>query len=157
MKRSGKFYRKNEAEVMRALGLLPTKGSGAGWIEKEDGQNEHVICQLKSTDKSSISIHKLDLDKLYMNAAVSHKIPVFAIQFLQSNEVYLMCSPEVLSDLAKFIDTGEHLIEDRMGIDLVSSVDMTATPKGVIKSSYKAREQFNLENKNKYKKERSAK
>ena len=27
MKRSGKFYRKNEAEVMRALGLKPTKNS----------------------------------------------------------------------------------------------------------------------------------
>lgn len=25
MKRTGKFYRKNEAEVMRALGLVPTK------------------------------------------------------------------------------------------------------------------------------------
>jgi hypothetical protein len=28
MKRSGKFYRKNEAEVMRDLGLKPTKNSG---------------------------------------------------------------------------------------------------------------------------------
>ena len=27
MKRSGKFYRKNEAEVMRALGLKPIKNS----------------------------------------------------------------------------------------------------------------------------------
>ena len=25
MKRSGKFYRKNEAEVMKSLGLKPTK------------------------------------------------------------------------------------------------------------------------------------
>ena len=40
VKRSTKFYRKNEAEVMQQLGLKPTKNSGAGWIEKEDGQNE---------------------------------------------------------------------------------------------------------------------
>ena len=39
-KRSTKFYRKNEEEVMRRLGFKPTKNSGAGWIEKEDGQNE---------------------------------------------------------------------------------------------------------------------
>ena len=32
MKRSGKFYRKNEAEVMKALGLKPTKNSGSGWV-----------------------------------------------------------------------------------------------------------------------------
>ena len=36
-KRTGKFYRKNEAEVMKSLGLIPTKNSGSGWIEKEDG------------------------------------------------------------------------------------------------------------------------
>ena len=32
MKRSGKFYRKNEAEVMKALGLKPTKNSGSGGV-----------------------------------------------------------------------------------------------------------------------------
>lgn len=32
MKRSGKFYSKNEAEVMKALGLKPTKNSGSGWV-----------------------------------------------------------------------------------------------------------------------------
>lgn len=50
MKRSGKFYRKNEAEVMESLGLKPTKNSGSGWVEKEDGQSDEIICQLKSTD-----------------------------------------------------------------------------------------------------------
>ena len=60
-KRSTKFYRKNEEEVMRSLGLTPTKNSGAGWIEKEDGQNEHVICQLKSTDAQSIRVIQKDI------------------------------------------------------------------------------------------------
>lgn len=32
MLRSGKFYRRNEAEVMKSLGLRPTKNSGSGWI-----------------------------------------------------------------------------------------------------------------------------
>lgn len=32
MKRSGKFYRKNEQEVMKSLGLNPTPNSGSGWI-----------------------------------------------------------------------------------------------------------------------------
>lgn len=32
MKRSGRFYRKNEAEVMYQLGLVPTKNSGSGWV-----------------------------------------------------------------------------------------------------------------------------
>ena len=33
MKRSGKFYRKNEAEVMKALGLVPTKVRYTEWLE----------------------------------------------------------------------------------------------------------------------------
>lgn len=32
MKRSGKFYRTNEKEVMQRLGLVPTINSGSGWI-----------------------------------------------------------------------------------------------------------------------------
>ena len=32
MLRSGKFYRRNEAEVMKSLGLRPTKNSGSGWL-----------------------------------------------------------------------------------------------------------------------------
>ena len=31
-KRTTKFYRKNEEEVMESLGLKPTKNSGSGWI-----------------------------------------------------------------------------------------------------------------------------
>ena len=119
MKRSGKFYRKNEAEVMEFLGLKPTKNSGSGWIEKEDGQSDNVICQLKSTDAESIRIHKKDLDVLSYNAAVAHKLPVFAIQFLQSNEVYLLVKPDMLCEAAKYIETGEYTNANAfVGVDL---------------------------------------
>ena len=103
MKRSGKWYRKNEQDVMRSLGLEPTPNSGSNWILKEDGQSEDIICQLKSTDKESIGIKKLDLDKLARNAAVTHKVPVFAIQFISSGDVYLMVKPEDITDLADHI------------------------------------------------------
>ena len=159
MKRSGKFYRKNEAEVMNMLGLKPTKNSGSGWIEKEDGQSDHVICQLKSTDASSIKINKKDLDTLGYNAAVSHKIPVFAIQFLQSDEVYLVIKPEVLCDAAKYIETGEYATPKNVlvgGIDLSEFEDVTVTPKSMVKSSSSAREQFHKENETKFRKERKS-
>ena len=38
MKRSGRFYRRNEAEVMKQLGLEPTPNSGSGWIVKENDE-----------------------------------------------------------------------------------------------------------------------
>ena len=88
-KRSTKFYRKNEAEVMKRLGLSPVVNSGAGWIGKEDGESDKMLCQLKSTDKESISIKQHDLHTLEIHAAESHKLPVFAIQFLNRDEVWL--------------------------------------------------------------------
>lgn len=155
MKRSGKFYRKNEAEVMRALGLTPTKNSGSGWIEKEDGQSENVICQLKSTDAQSIKVNKKDLDVLSYNAAVTHKLPVFAIQFLQSSEVYLIVKPEMLCEAVKYIETGEYISANEfVGIDLSEHEDMTPVTKRTIKSSSNAREQFRKENERKFKKEK---
>ena len=159
MKRSGKFYRKNEAEVMRSLGLEPTPNSGSGPIWKEDGQSEHIICQLKSTDAQSIRVNKKDLDVLSYNAEVAHKLPVFAIQFLQSNEVYLIVKPEMLCEAAQYIKTGEYeSANEFVGIDLSEHETMTSTPSKIIRSSSNAREKFHQENERKFEKEkRSAK
>lgn len=159
MKRTGKFYRKNEADVMRSLGLEPTPNSGSGPIWKEDGQSDEVICQLKSTDANSIRVNKKDLDVLSYNAAVTHKLPVFAIQFLQSNEVYLLIKPEMLCEAAKYIKTGEYeSANEFVGINLTEHEETTVSVKRVIKSSSNAREKFNEENEKKFKKEkRSAK
>lgn len=157
MKRSGKFYRRNEEEVMKSLGLEPTPNSGSGWIVKEDGQNENIICQLKSTDANSIRISKTDLDTLNYNAMVSHKIPLFVIQFLQTNEIYLLIKPDDLELIPGLINHKK--------ID-ISSFDIFNIPHGhpgdyedmknksikKIKSSKSSREEFMLENDGKYKK-----
>lgn len=155
MRRSGKFYRKNEAEVMRMLGLEPTPNSGSGPIWKEDGQSDDVICQLKSTDAQSIKVNKKDLDVLSYNAAVAHKLPVFAIQFLQSNEVYLLIKPNLLCEAAQYIETGKYeSANEFVGIDLTEHEETTVSVKCVVKSSSNAREMFNKENEKKFKKEK---
>ena len=106
--RSGRFYRKNEAEVMRSLGLRPTKGSGSGWIEKEDGQSESVICQLKSTDATSIRFKLQDWETLEYNAGVSKKLPVFALQFLGTGDVFLLMRPDDVKAAARLLETGDY-------------------------------------------------
>lgn len=111
-KRSVKFYFKNEKSVMKSLGLKPTKGSGNGWIEKEDGQNEEIIAQLKTTDKNSFSLKKSDLEVLEYNAAVCCKTPAFIIQFLEEEDgegggnLYLVCKILDLPALAQYINSG---------------------------------------------------
>lgn len=156
--RSFKFYRKNEEEVMKSLGLKPTKNSGSGWIEKEDGQNDYVICQLKSTDAQSIKVNQKDIRTLEKNAMIEHKIPIFAIQFLNTGEVWLMIKPDDLPDASEYILTGsikENRLE-QLGIDLEASEDLRTISHKSIKSSGNSRERFHERQNKKYNKKRSA-
>lgn len=156
--RSFKFYRKNEQEVMESLGLKPTKNSGSGWIEKEDGQNDYVICQLKSTDAQSIKVNQKDIRTLEKNAMIEHKIPMFAVQFLNTGEVWLMLKPEGLQDASEYILTGsiKESRLDHLGIDLEASDDLRAISHKSIKSSGSSREMFHKQQSKKYNKKRSA-
>ena len=155
-KRSTKFYRKNEEEVMTTLGLKPTKNSGSGWIEKEDGQNDYVICQLKSTDAQSIKVNQKDIRILERNAAIEHKLPIFAIQFLNTGEVWLMAKPEDFTSISEYIETGK-TSTSTFDIDLSQCEEMVVSEKRTINSAANARKQFYEQREQQFKKHRSAK
>lgn len=156
-KRSTKFYRKNEAEVMESLGMKATKNSGSGWIEKEDGQNDQLICQLKSTDAQSIKVNQKDIRILEYNASVANKVPLFAIQFLNTNEVWLMIKPEDVFNVAEALNGA--VIKKQDSLFNVDESTLYKAPRNVrkaIKSSSNARERFHEEKNKKYDKTRSA-
>ena len=152
--RSFKFYRKNEEEVMKSLGLKPTKNSGSGWIEKEDGQNDFVICQLKSTDAQSIKVNQKDIRILEKNARIEHKLPLFAIQFLNTGEVWLMAKPEDFTEITNYINTGECKVQKSMELEHVDMLTAIKTTK--IKNSKAAREAFYMNRELQYDKTNSA-
>lgn len=149
-KRSGKFYYRNEREVMERLGLEQVPGSGSGWVCKEDGESEDLLCQLKSTDAQSIRIQKLDIAKLEHNAMVSHRLPIFAINFLSDNSTYLLVSPESLLEVAEYLNTGNkpEPIEEGLRIDSVAS----QVHHKVIGSGASVREEMESKRQSKYKK-----
>lgn len=103
-KRSTKWYRKNEAEVMHRLGLKPTRNSGAGWIEKCDGENDNFLCELKSTDHESFSIKQSVLHVLEHHALEAHKIPLFAFQFINRDEVWVAIKEEDIQAYRELIE-----------------------------------------------------
>jgi len=111
-KRSTKWYRKNEMEVMADLGLVGTKNSGAGFVEKEDGYNEYVLAQLKSTDGQSIKVCLDDIEKLEYHAKVEHKLPVFVIEFNQTNDVYILVKPIDLPNMSQYLKTGQAVVSE---------------------------------------------
>lgn len=139
-KRSGKFYYKNEREVMESLGLKQVPGSGNGWVSKEDGENDYILCQLKSTDAQSIRVQQVDIRKLEEHAALSQRFPLFAIQFLNTGEVWLMAKPEDFADVANYIITGKC---DKPKEPIVNTTEKKTKKKIIkVKSSSTAREAF---------------
>jgi Holliday junction resolvase len=154
-KRSGKFYRNNEKEVMKKLGFEPTYNSGSGWVEKEDGENDYLLGQLKSTDAQSIKVNQKDLRILEEHSVTSHKVPVFVIQFLNTNEVWLIVKPGDITDVSKYIETGEK--ETRENLIDISKVSETKVKNNVrIKSGAESREEFYREKEKRFSKEKDA-
>lgn len=143
-RRSTKWYRKNEEEIMERLGLKPTKNSGAGWIEKEDGQNEYLICQLKTTDAGSISVKKKDLDVLEYNAGVSHKTPIFVLQFIDNTteDIWIMMKPENIKDVSEYLKTGECKKATTSFDDMLEEGNIKHKNKKTIKSGRRNRDRY---------------
>lgn len=113
-KRTTKWYRKNEAEVIHRLGFKPTRNSGATWIDKGDGQNEHCVCELKSTDNASYRLEQTTLHTLEANAIEAHKLPVFALQFINVDEVWVSVKETDIEAFKQIIKASvlEELIEN---------------------------------------------
>lgn len=157
-KRSGRFYYRNERETMERLGMRQVPGSGNGWVSKEDGENENVICQLKSTDARSYRVDLRDINALLHNAAVSRKIPVFAVQFLQTDDLFLLVRPIDVPELSRYIETGVNERDAWYAVVSEEEPDGPSRPLPVVRSSKAARERFNSKNAKRFeKKERSAK
>lgn len=142
-KRTGKFYYRNERETLSKLGFKPALGSGNGWIVKEDGENELSMVQLKSTDSNQYTLKMLDMKKLEYHAAVSHKIPIFLVQFLQQDKTYAIIPVDCIADLKDCFEQGKP--SDH--ITILPSVKNEPVKRKTIKTSKQARETFhqNLE------------
>lgn len=154
MRRSGKDWFKNEREVMELLGLKQVPGSGSSWVAREDGENDYVLCQLKSTDARSIRVQLQDIQELQVHALTSHKLPVFAIQFRKTNEVFLLVSPMQLHDIAKYLadPKAPKQLAYKPAMDAAVRETEDWDPPKVIKSSSKSREKFQKERESSYKK-----
>lgn len=144
--RRAKFWFKNEKEVMKRLGFKPVKGSGSGWVEKEDGESEVALAQLKSTEAESYRLNYLDIEKLEYHASVSHKLPVFVIEFLNRG-TYLLFNVNDLDNLYQF------LVDNKIDKqEQVMQVEERVVKRRRVESSKDDRQKFFKEREQKWKK-----
>jgi len=108
---------------MKMLGLTPTIASGSKWVEKEDGYNDEVLAQLKSTEHGSFRITMDDLKKLEYHAMVEHKAPVFLIDFIKPDRLYLVVEvnniQEVYNHLFSNKDSAVRVLEPSITKELL--------------------------------------
>lgn len=140
MKRSGKFYSRNEKETLKKLGLTPAPQSGAGWVVKEDGENETTMVQLKSTDAQSYRLNMFDMKQLEYHASVSNKIPIFLVQFLKQDRIYAIIPIEEIPYISSCLKTDGKQVQQHQVEKL--EVEESEVIKRTVKASKKARDQF---------------
>lgn len=139
MKRTARFYGKNEAATMRDLGFSPVPRSGAGWVHKEDGESEAILCQLKSTDAAEARVKRIDLDRLAYHAAISHKAPLFAIQFLSDGKIYFVVEKDKFAETAKALE-GKSKIEQVPSVPCAEVLQEGEPAQNCTEEIYSARE-----------------
>jgi len=143
-KRSGKFYSNNEKKTLESLGFVPSPMSGAGWIVKEDGENDVAMVQLKSTDSSSYRIDILDMKKLEYHAYVSNKVPIFLVQFLKQDKVYAIVDVSNIDDLFEAFNCNK-----KPEYQKITKIE-NKNERKMIRSSKKSRDEFMKERNDKY-------
>ncbi len=143
-KRSGKFYSNNEKKTLESLGFVPSPMSGAGWIVKEDGENDVAMVQLKSTDSSSYRLDILDMKKLEYHAYVSNKVPIFLVQFLKQDKVYAIVDVSNIDDLFEAFNCNK-----KPEYQKITKIE-NKNERKMIRSSKKSRDEFMKERNDKY-------
>lgn len=99
-------WRKIERQVMQSLGLKATPLSGGGWVQKEDGESDKILAQMKGSEGKAISVKRQDWDDLIRHARISRKLPVFVVVFA-GDEPYVMVRAGDLQKAAKYLKYGE--------------------------------------------------
>lgn len=115
-------------------------------IDKGDGQNDNCICELKSTDHESFSIKQSVLHHLEAQAIEAHKLPVFAFQFINTDEVWVAIKESDIAAFKAILQGRLHnmplspLLENKENVDKIEEKSYNDTCKqGNTKENLKAR------------------
>lgn len=93
---------KREKEVLNELGIKPIAFSGSkSEYGREDGESDTLLAQVKSTQGKAASVRKLDWDQLDKHALIVHKVPVFVLDFADSDEVLICFRPRDIKKVYK--------------------------------------------------------
>jgi len=71
-----------------------TPGSGNQWHSKADVHTDKLLVECKTTTKQSYSLKIADFVKLYYQAVLENKTPVFEIEFAETGRTLVVLDKE---------------------------------------------------------------
>lgn len=101
-----KNWELKEKHDAKMLGGTRVRGSGNQWDKGGDVSSESFLCESKYTSKKSYTLTKTLLDKIYTEALMAYKIPLFSIQ-IQDREVVLVMKDDFEKMLAAWTKSQE--------------------------------------------------
>lgn len=85
-----RLSRQQEKRIASKLDGQVSKGSGNGWVKKNDVRTAGVLWEMKRTGKTQITIKLVDLEQLRKEACLEGRMPVFHIEIGKRRAVILL-------------------------------------------------------------------
>ena len=85
-----KGWKLKEKLDAKLIGGRRVRGSGNRWYNPGDSRSEHYLCESKFTEGKSYSLNYNKLQKIYNEALLTYKIPLFMVQIKDIEVVIMM-------------------------------------------------------------------
>jgi hypothetical protein len=89
-----KDSQRQERALAREVQGSVNAGSGNGWVRKGDVRAEQELWELKITSAKSFSLKYEDLRKVYEQALVDGRIPIFLVEFMKQGESFVVLTKD---------------------------------------------------------------
>lgn len=82
-------------------------GSGNGWVRKGDVRSDKELWELKITSAKSYSLKYDELRKLFEQALMDGRIPIFLVEFMKQGESFVVLTQDDYMELRERAEIAE--------------------------------------------------
>ncbi len=89
-----KDSQRQERGLAKELGGSVNAGSGNGWVRKGDVRSDKELWECKITSAKSFSLKYDDLRKVFEQAIIDGRIPIFMVEFMKQGESFVVLTKD---------------------------------------------------------------
>ena len=98
--------RQERALAREVLGSV-NAGSGNGWVRKGDVRSDKELWECKITSAKSYSLKYEELRKVFEQAIVDGRIPIFMVEFMKQGESFVVLTKDDYMELRERAEIAE--------------------------------------------------